>query len=308
MRILISGGAGFIGSHVSEKALGMGHDVTVVDNLSHGRRENVPEAAHFILGDILEPQAWIDRVQHTDAVIHLAAQISVPASEVDPLHDLKMNLEGTVQMLLAAKILGATQFRTASSAAVYGNVDALPLDEGAAALPISFYGWSKFTAEQYVFHFAELHGMDAVVFRLANVYGPRQKTGGEGGVVAVFCEALAQGQRPVIHGDGRQTRDFVYAGDVAQAFLHRLENPGPRTLYNVSTETRTSVLTLFEQLAALAGQPADAFSAAKARAGDIADSVLSQRKARLWGLHPQVPLGQGLAATWEYFRKLPGAQ
>ncbi|WP_053960134.1 NAD-dependent epimerase/dehydratase family protein [Sulfobacillus thermosulfidooxidans] len=301
MHLLITGGAGFIGSHLCEKALDYGHRVTVVDNLSQGLRENIPQAAGFVYGDILQPEVWLDKIGPVDVVIHLAAQISVPASEIDPLTDLRLNLEGTLRMLMAAKALGATQFRTASSAAVYGDVLHLPLQEDGPVHPISFYGWSKYTAEQYVFHFAEMHGLDAVVFRLANVYGPRQRTQGEGGVVAVFCEGMAQNRVLEIHGDGQQTRDFIYVGDVARAFLHRLENPGPKTVYNVSTETRTSVYDLFLALAKIAGKPQDGYHLAPMRLGDIHDSVLSQEKARAWGFVPKTSLEEGLEQTWQYF-------
>lgn len=302
MKILVSGGAGFIGSHINVQALALGHEVVVVDNLSHGTRENVPAGVRFVYGDVLEPDAWMAQVGPVDAVIHLAAQISVPVAETDPLTDLKLNLEGTLRMLLTAERLGAAQFRTASSAAVYGNVSELPLREDGPALPIGFYGWSKYTAEQYVRHFAQMHKMAAVVLRLANVYGPRQRTQGEGGVVAVFCEALALGEVPEIHGDGRQTRDFVYVGDVARAFLHRLESPGPAGLYNISTESRTSVRDLFTALAKAAGAPSDGYRPAPERPGDITDSVLSRQKARAWGFEPETSLASGLQATWEYFR------
>ncbi|AUW95076.1 hypothetical protein BXT84_14875 [Sulfobacillus thermotolerans] len=303
MRILVTGGAGFIGSHINVQALEMGHEVVVIDNLSHGTRENVPAGARFVYGDILSPESWVDQVGPVDAVIHLAAQISVAASESDPLTDLRLNLEGTLRMLAVAKTLGASQFRTASSAAVYGNVDQLPLREDGPAWPISFYGWSKYTAEQYVKHFADLNHMQAIIFRLANVYGPRQRTQGEGGVVAVFCEALARNETVEIHGDGEQTRDFVYVGDVARAFLHRLADPGPVSVYNVSTQTRTSVRALFEMLARAAGVSSQSYRVGAKRPGDITDSLLSQHKAKLWGFEPITPLTDGLEATWHYFRE-----
>ncbi|HBQ94354.1 MAG TPA: UDP-glucose 4-epimerase [Sulfobacillus sp.] len=301
MHLLITGGAGFIGSHISPLALEQGHRVTVVDNLSQGLRENIPQGARFVYGDILRPQSWAPKVGPVDVVIHLAAQISVPASESDPLEDLRLNTEGTLRMLLTAKDLGARQFRMASSAAVYGDESCLPLKEDGPVRPIAFYGWSKYTAERYVFHFAELEGLEAIVFRLANVYGPRQRTEGEGGVIAVFCEALAQNRFPIIHGDGSQTRDFVYAKDVARAFLHRLASPGPATVYNISTETRTSVRELFSMLAGVAGKRQDAFRSAPSRPGDIHDSVLSRQKAKNWGFTAETPLADGLALTWKYF-------
>ncbi len=301
MHVLITGGAGFIGSHLSLLALEQGHRVTVIDNLNQGVKENIPNSAQFVYGDILQPEHWIDKVDPVDVVIHLAAQISVPFAERDPLEDLRLNAEGTLKMLLSAKRLGAKQFRLASSAAVYGNESRLPLKEDLSVNPIAFYGWSKYLAERYVLHFAELHDVEAVIFRLANVYGPRQRTQGEGGVIAVFCEALAQNRRLEIHGDGAQTRDFVYAKDVARAFLHRLAEPGPAGVYNVCTETPTSVRELAAFLARLAQKDEADFRLAPTRAGDIHDSVLSRRKAERWGFTAMTPLAEGLALTWKYF-------
>ncbi len=301
MRVLITGGAGFIGSHVSEEALEQGHEVTVVDNLSQGLRENIPPQARFVYGDILHPEHWLSTIGPVDIVIHLAAQISVPVSEKDPLTDFRVNAEGTLRMLMATQELGAGQFRTASSAAVYGDADHLPLSEEERVHPVAFYGLSKHTAEQYVLHFASKQDLKAVVLRLANVYGPRQRTQGEGGVVAVFCESMAQDRLPEIHGDGQQSRDFVYVGDVARAFLHRLQNPGSPAVYNVSTEIPTTVFDLFTTLSKIAGKPQDGFRRAPVRIGDIHDSVLSQNKAKSWGFEPQTLLRDGLWTTWKYF-------
>ncbi len=301
MHLLITGGAGFIGSHIAPLALEQGHQVTIVDNLSQGIPENIPPGAEFVYGDILDPENWMGKVAPVDAVIHLAAQISVPAGEKDPLEDLRLNLEGTLKMLITGKNLGAKQFRLASSAAVYGSEWRLPLKEGLMVSPMAFYGWSKFTAERYVFHFAELHGLEAIVLRLANVYGPRQRTQGEGGVVAMFCEAFAQDRLPEIHGDGSQTRDFVYVGDVARAFLHRLTDPGPARVYNVCTEAATQVRELATMLAGLSHKNADDFRRGPTRPGDIHDSVLSSREAERWGFLAITSLAEGLDLTWKYF-------
>ncbi|MHB1954681.1 MAG: NAD-dependent epimerase/dehydratase family protein [Sulfobacillus sp.] len=303
MRILVTGGAGFIGSHVCPSIMAQGHQLVVLDNLSSGRRDFVPQGATFIEGDILAPHAWQKQVGHIDAVIHLAAQISVPLSESDPGNDLHTNLAGTLKMLEVATQLGAKEFRLASSAAVYGDVAELPLQESGLAHPISFYGLNKWAAELYVMHWAETHDLTGIALRLANVYGPRQRTAGEGGVVALFSEALAQDRPLSVHGDGSQTRDFIAASDVAQAFTHRLGTPGPSAIYNVSTGTRTSVLELIDKLRQVSEQPGR-YVMTGPRPGDIHDSVLSVEQAQKWGFHARTDLTRGLAETWQYFKEM----
>ncbi|PSR34399.1 MAG: UDP-glucose 4-epimerase [Sulfobacillus benefaciens] len=302
MKILVTGGAGFIGSHLLTALVAQGDQVIVVDNLSTGTRSFVPPEAKFIEADILAPDAWKNEVGPVDAVIHLAAQISVPLSETYPVEDLRTNLQGTLTMLETATFLGAREFRMASSAAVYGDVASLPLQESGPLHPISFYGLNKWAAEQYLLHWAATHGMTGIALRLANVYGPRQRTAGEGGVVAMFCEALAAGTTLTVHGDGSQTRDFIAVQDVARAFSHRLGNPGSSAVYNVSTGTTTSVLNLIDVLGAVSGQDVR-YLTVEPRIGDIHDSLLSTTLAEQWGFRAQVPLTQGIEETWHYFQK-----
>ncbi|MCY0897452.1 MAG: NAD-dependent epimerase/dehydratase family protein [Firmicutes bacterium] len=301
MRVLVTGGAGFIGSHVVDALRSGGHEVVVLDNLSHGSREVLPPSVPFIEGDILEPDQWVAAVGSVDVVIHLAAQIRVEYAESHPEVDVRTNVEGTVRILQAARALGAREIRFASSAAVYGDNPHVPLAEDATCAPISYYGLDKWTGEHYVRFEESRGGLAAVILRLANVYGPRQRTAGEGGVVAVFAEALARGDRPWIHGDGQQTRDFISVWDVARAFTHRLGSPEASGTYNIGTETATTVNTLWQHLAQIAGVDVKAVRYGPARPGDIRHSRLRTARARQWGFEPRVPLVEGLRLTYEDF-------
>lgn len=306
MRVLVSGGAGFIGSHVVEALLRADHQVWVVDSLKSGRAEFVPPAANFVLGDIRHPQRWSPLVPQVDVVIHLAAQVSVPDGEADPLEDGSTNLMGTLKMLDWAKGQGAREFRFASSAAVYGVPAYLPLDESAALAPLAFYGMHKQAAEWDVRHFCELNRMSGVVLRLANVYGPRQRDEGEGAVVAAFATALGSSQMPVLHGDGGQSRDFIFVEDVARAFVTGIgEQSGGLTL-NIGTGKATTVLALWQQLARIAGSNPETVRFGPARPGDIRHSLLDVRAAEeTLQFRAEVELSEGLAKTYAYFSAQP---
>ena len=303
MRVLVTGGAGFIGSHVVDYLLANGVDVVVVDNLSHGLLSRVPAGAQFIQGDVLHSSEWLAKVSEADALIHLAAQINVPHSEKFPQDDVRTNVLGTVEMLQAARQLHCREFRLASSAAVYGDNPRVPLDESEEAAPLSYYGLDKWVSEQYLRHEDKLGRMCGTVLRLANVYGPRQRAQGEGAVVAVFSDAAARGGSPVIDGDGGQTRDFVFVRDVARAFCYRLCETQHGGLYNIGTETATSIKELWGLLAAKAGVPTDAVKAGPAREGDIRHSRLKVQRAGAWGFHPIVSLSEGLSETLNWFRE-----
>lgn len=303
MRVLVTGGAGFIGSHVVKLLLEQGFSVVVVDNLSHGSRDNVPHSAEFILGDILRPDEWLSSVGQADAIIHLAAQISVPISEAKPLEDVQTNALGTVALLQAARALHCREFRLASSAAVYGDNPHVPLDEDEVFEPLSYYGLDKWVAEHYVRHESRMGRLRGVILRPANVYGPGQRTQGEGGVVALFAEALAENRVPTIEGDGLQTRDFIAVQDVARAFCHRLGDLDAEGTYNIGTETATTIRSLWEQLASAAGVTGDGVRYGPERVGDIRHSRLHIARATAWGYRAQVPLAEGLAETYHWFRK-----
>jgi UDP-glucose 4-epimerase len=298
VRVLVTGGAGFIGAHVTEALLLAGHEPVVVDRLDRGRSPYLPDAVALVPEDVRRVDAVVRAVAAADAVIHLAARVSVPEGEQDPLALVEDNVAGTMAALVLAERLGAREFRFASTAAVYGDPRGrLPLAERRALRPESFYGLSKQAGEDLVRRFGATRNITPVVLRLANVYGPGQTAAGEGGVVAQFCDRLARGLPLVRHGDGEQTRDFVYVGDVARAFVHRLGR-GPAGTYNVGTGTATSVNRLGSLLAACAERPL-AWEDAPPRPGDVRASVFDVRRSRRWGFAAAVALEEGLARTWE---------
>lgn len=298
MRVLVTGGAGFIGSHVVDRLIADGHRVTVLDNLSQGRREWVDAAARLVIGDIRHPDRFRHDLEPVDAMIHLAAQVSVPAGESAPLEDGSTNVMGTLKMLVLADELGAREFRFASSAAVYGAPDLVPIPETAPIRPQSFYGAHKYAAEWDVRHFCEDRRIRPVVLRLANVYGPRQRAEGEGAVVAAFCQAAAGGKTPVIHGDGGQSRDFVFVGDVARAFAHDLGGGGEGITVNVGYGQQTTILALWKIIAAMAGRDPDAVRRGPNRPGDVRESLLDITRARTaFGFEARTGLREGIRAT-----------
>lgn len=297
MHILLTGGAGFVGSHVAEQLLTHGHQVTVVDDLSTGRRGNLPD------GVALHPCSLLDAdlaalCTGCDAVIHAAAQTSVAAAVQEPAGDALTNVVGTVRTVTAAMQSGVHRFLFISSAAIYGAADNPPLDEARPAAPTSPYGLSKLAGELYVRLLAEASGMEWVILRLANVYGPRQSATGEAGVVARWTAALAAGEPIHLHGDGGQTRDFIYVGDVAKAAALAVESPGAsgRTL-NIGTGCQTAVRELLASLEELTGRQAQV-SHEPPRPGDIYHSALDPSVARqALGWAPHTPLREGLART-----------
>ena len=304
MNILVTGGAGFIGSHLVRHLLAKGENVTALDNLSTGLAENLPPEAKLVEMDILdEDLPKVVAAGAFDAIVHLAAQTMVDTSIKDPLLDTRENLLGTVHVLEAARAANVKRVIFASTAAVYGDVkeDDLPVREAQPTLPLSFYGLSKLSVEKYLEMYEKLYGMEYVVLRFANVYGERQGDGGEGGVISIFAKAVAEGRDITIYGDGEQTRDFVYAGDIAEGILAALRTEEVNAAYNLSTQTETSLRELVSLLAEIRGREIVPKYGAE-REGDIYKSMLSNSRARR-GLdwQPATTLAEGLRRTYEYF-------
>jgi UDP-glucose 4-epimerase len=300
MNVLVTGGAGFIGSHIVDLLVEKGCNVSVADNLSTGRAENINPGANFYNIDVRDPglKEVIARERPT-AVIHLAAQVDVQCSLQDPHTDAEINILGTVNLLDACAGCGIGKVVYASSAAVYGSPMYLPVDERHPVAPQSPYGLSKYTAEQYLRLYRDMHGISFTVLRFANVYGPRQDATGEGGVVAIFTDKLAKGVKPAIFGDGEQTRDFIYVKDVAGASVAALRR-GDGGTFNVSTGKGLTVNHLFQALKEVTGSMADPVYQPP-RPGDITHSTLSNARACVsldW--HPRYMLMEGLRETVAY--------
>lgn len=305
MKVLVTGGAGFIGSHVVDRLLREGYRVVAVDDLSTGRREQVDRRATFYHLDVAgeELGAVMER-ERPDYVIHQAAQARAGQALADPVQDGRVNILGTVNLLQACARLGVRKVVYASSAAVYGEPRYLPLDEGHDRCPSSFYGISKLAGEMYVRAFWELHGLPYTILRYSNVYGPRQDALGEGGVVAIFIHRLLRGERPVVHGDGEQTRDFVYVEDVAEANLLALSR-GDGQVVNISTGKACSVNRLLAMLNEVVKEETvegpDPVHGPP-RPGDIVHSCLDNRLAvKVLGWRPLHGLGDGLRKTVEFY-------
>jgi UDP-glucose 4-epimerase len=310
MRTLVTGGSGFIGSAVVDRLAGAGHEVTVVDDLSTGRLENLTDALASgrveLAGiDLAGPDlAAVVAAARPEVVYHLAAQIDVRRSVADPLHDARVNVLGTIGLAKAALEAGCRRLVFASSGGtVYGEPDpgALPIDETYPPRTTNPYGVSKRSAEDYLASFADLHGLEPVSLRLGNVYGPRQDPHGEAGVVAIFCNRLLAGEPVTIFGDGRQTRDYVFVEDVVDAFVAGGEHPdAPGARLNIGTGVETSVLELYDALRAVAGF-GDEPAFAPARPGELARIALDCAAAgRVLDWAPKADLAAGLAHTWAW--------
>ena len=296
MRAIVTGGAGFIGSHVVEALLVRGDEVTVVDDLSNGRQENVPEGARLVVRDIREGLGDVFAEARPEACFHLAAQVDVRVSVERPAHDASVNVVGTIAVLEAARAHEAQVVFSSTGGAIYGECDG-PAAEDAVRRPLAPYGVSKLAGEEYLAAYNRLYGSRHVSLRYGTVYGPRQDPHGEAGVVAIFLGRLAEGAAPRIFGDGRQTRDYVYAGDVARATLAAAGHDGG--VFNVGTGAETSVVELYELCRRVAGTELEA-GRAPARLGELERSVLDVSLAeRELGWRPEVSLEEGLRRTWE---------
>lgn len=304
MKLLVTGGAGFIGSHLLQLASRQPDvEAVVYDNLSSGRREFVPDGVRLIQGDVRsEEMARLFADEGFDAVIHLAAQTMVPYSLEHPAEDCDINLLGIINVLECCRRFGVKHITFSSSAAVYGDNLHIPLVETEQPAPTSFYGLTKMSSEHYLRLYHDLYGIDASVLRFANVYGERQGAGGEGGVVSIFCRLLAQGKGVTVFGNGEQTRDFVYAGDIAEALLRSVQLPG-YNIINVSTRQETSLNQLLAAFRKAVGHDF-AVAYGPARKGDILRSVLDNTRCRqLLEFCPSMGLERGVSLTYaDYLR------
>jgi UDP-glucose 4-epimerase len=297
VRAIVTGGAGFIGSHVADALVARGDEVHVLDNLTHGSRENVPAAARLHEGDIrLDADAVFDEAR-PQACFHLAAQADVRVSVEDPAYDADVNVVGTLRVLEAARRHGAKVVFASTGGAIYGECE-VPAPEDAERRPLAPYGASKLAGEEYLATYDRLYGGGHVSLRYGNVYGPRQDPHGEAGVVAIFMGHLAGDGTPRIFGDGSQTRDYVFVGDVVDATLAALDHPGG--VLNVGTGVETSVLELYDAISRVSGVDREP-ELAPPRLGELQRSVLDPGLAeRELGWRPRHSLEAGLRATWEW--------
>jgi len=303
MEVLVTGGAGFIGSNIVDGLIEAGHQVIVVDNLSTGKKENLNEQAEFYNLDLRDQKLKeVFKENEISHVIHHAAQIDVQHSINDPLFDAQNNILGTINLLECCRAYKVKKIIYASSAAVYGEPDYLPVDEEHPIKAMSPYGISKHTPEHYIKMYNELYELKYTIFRYANVYGPRQDPKGEGGVVSIFVDKMLAEERPVIFGDGQQTRDFVHVYDIVKANLLALDN-GDNILVNISTQSRDSVNDLVDHLNQILPYEIKAIYQ-EARKGDILHSSLANGKAKeQLGWTPGYDFKDGLEQTVGYYSK-----
>jgi UDP-glucose 4-epimerase len=307
MNILITGGAGFIGSHVADAYLALGHRVVIVDDLSSGSLTNVPKEASFVNMSLLDYPALLTLFEREQfqLVSHHAAQTSVPRSAMNPAYDAQVNVVGLIHMLEASKQAGVQKFINISSGgAVYGESDHLPLTESDPCLPLSPYGIAKAAGEDYLRFYHQVHGLDYCSLRYSNVFGPRQMPHGEASVVPTFIIRMMSGQPPIICGDGMNVRDYTYVDDIVRANVAVLTR-GSAQCYNIGTGKPTTVIDVFEAIAAelgYTGQP----QFAPDRPGDLRASCISSAKAeRELGWTATVDLATGVRRTADHFRGLP---
>jgi UDP-glucose 4-epimerase len=308
MRALVTGGAGFIGSNLVDALLDRGDDVAVLDDLSSGSESNLAGAfergARLHRGDIRDGDAVADvfERERPELVFHLAAQIDVRVSVARPAYDARTNVEGTINVLEGARIAGARRFVFASTGgAIYGETDVVPTPEETEPRPMAGYGQSKFCAEAYLGLYERLHGMSTVALRFGNVYGPRQDPHGEAGVIAIFTGRALGGGRPKVFGDGRQTRDYIYVGDLVDAIVAAADADAGGAI-NIGTEEETTVLDLVEAVREAAGKAPGEFEPefAPPRKGEVERSCLAVARAReVLGWQSRVDVREGIRRTLE---------
>jgi len=305
VRILLTGGAGFIGSHVAEHLVARGHEVAIVDDLSAGKRENLPAGATFYEADIRSGCGWIFEEFEPEFLSHHAAQIDVRRSVREPDFDADVNILGTLRLLQNCVGHGVHRVVFSSSGgAVYGEPEEFPAPEDHSQYPVSPYGVSKLAGERYLDFYSGHYNLPCVALRYANVYGPRQDPHGEGGVVAIFSANLAADEDSTINGDGGQTRDYVYVGDVARANVLALEGDPPPGAYNIGTGVETSVNRLYELASRISGRNLPAKYGPAKPGEQLRSSVDPARASRILNWRPEVTLAVGLEETLRSFGAL----
>ena len=304
MNILVTGGAGFIGSNLVDRLVEEGHKVVVIDNLSTGKIENVHSKAKFYKLDICNKKIRdIFKSEKIEVVYHKAAQIDVQKSIEDPIFDGKVNILGTINVLEACKKANVKKIIYPSSAAVYGEPKYLGIDENHPTCPISYYGISKFTPENYIKTYSKFYDIDYTIFRYSNAYGIRQDPKGEGGVIAIFMQKLFKGESPTIFGDGSATRDFIYIDDIIEANIKALHK-GSREVFNIGTGVATSIKELFYIMKEIMGADVKV-KYGKEREGDIKNSFFNIDKAEeKLNWIPKYRLEEGLYKTIKYYKEL----
>lgn len=305
MKVLVTGGAGFIGSHLVDRLIEEGHEVVVVDNLSSGKKKNINPEAKFYKVDILSPKLGkIIQKERPSVISHHAAQIDVRRSVADPIYDAQVNILGLLNLLESAVRSGSKRVIFASSGgAIYGEQQAYPAPEGHPTHPLSPYGIGKLTSEHYLYYYQEINGLSSASLRYGNVYGPRQDPFGEAGVVAIFTQKMLEGNQPIINGNGQQTRDYVYVDDVVDASVAMI-NHETEGIFNVGTGKETSVNELYRMISELTDTNNKEIYGPEKR-GEINRSVLDYRKLHKeveW--EPRVNIQEGLSRTVSYFKEI----
>ncbi|RJQ18361.1 MAG: SDR family oxidoreductase [Nitrospiraceae bacterium] len=305
MKVIVTGGAGFIGSHIVDELINNEYEVVVIDDLSTGREENINGKAKFYKLDIRNTAGLeeIFRNEKPDYVTHQAAQKDVRVSVSDPVYDAEINILGTINILQNCVKFNVSKFIFASTGgAIYGEQDIFPAPETHPTNPISPYGITKLTAEHYMYYYKAVHGLDYVSLRYANVYGPRQDPHGEAGVVAIFIQKMLRGEQPVINGDGEQTRDFVYVGDVARANISAIKNATSENIFNIGTGVETTVNQIFHHIRDIIN-PNIKEKHGPSKTGEQLRSVIDFSMAvEMLNWEPGVSFSNGLKKTFEYFK------
>lgn len=303
MNIMVTGGAGFIGSHVADAYIAAGHTVVIVDDFSSGKQQNVNPKAKVYRMDIQDPAVEnVFRDEKIEVMAHLAAQMDVRRSVADPKFDASVNVLGFLNLMEAGRKHGLKKVIFSSTGgAIYGEQDYFPADEEHPNRPLSPYGITKLVTEKYLFFYKAIYGIDHVILRYANIYGPRQNPHGDAGVVAIFTQRMLKGEQPVINGDGKQTRDYVYVGDVVQGNLLALGYSGSN-IFNIGTGIETDVNQLFGHIRNLTGSPCEE-KHIPAKAGEQMRSVITAKKiSDMLGWKQTVTLEEGLKKTVEFFK------